>query len=539
MHVITVLLQFYLYLCSLIVWIMNKRLIFTLLHMFIAIVCSAIEQDVKTVDVLKQKGDAYYNAGRLPEALEHYTMALDRAKTEKNDSIYNACIGNIGNIYATTGDIRHAVFYFIKGYKASVEQKDAEMQSKFIVNIVKAYCMMGDVKNAKSFFNLQTQLPIKNKIMQQYFFLSNQGMIALADNNIQMAEYYLNKTTQFAKERGLDEIYVLSSLSLCGDLMVRKKEYDKAIGYYTLCLDSTKNEAPSLMTVNIYRQLSAVYDSIGKHDEAKKYKNISLAMSDSIFNRNQMNMASNKLFEYENYETQTVIDDLVYQNRARMAALIWAILLIALLTAFYFVLRRKNKTLLDAQQRLVFKNQELQEIDKTNKQLLKQYVDTLDKINVEKQNNIDESSDEHTTKDSHVINQPQRNDIPLNDEQKKRLLNKISEVMADVETISRSDFNMSMLAEKTGSNSKYISWIINETYGKNFKTLLNECRIREASKRLTDTENYGNMTIQAIYEELGYNSAASFLQAFKKINGMTPSLYQKLAKKKQEINSSI
>lgn len=518
---------------------MNKRLIFTLLHMFIAIVCSAIEQDVKTVDVLKQKGDAYYNAGRLPEALEHYTMALDRAKTEKNDSIYNACIGNIGNIYATTGDIRHAVFYFIKGYKASVEQKDAEMQSKFIVNIVKAYCMVGDVKNAKSFFNLQTQLPIKNKIMQQYFFLSNQGMIALADNNIQMAEYYLNKTTQFAKERGLDEIYVLSSLSLCGDLMVRKKEYDKAIGYYTLCLDSTKNEAPSLMTVNIYRQLSAVYDSIGKHDEAKKYKNISLAMSDSIFNRNQMNMASNKLFEYENYETQTVIDDLVYQNRARMAALIWAILLIALLTAFYFVLRRKNKTLLDAQQRLVFKNQELQEIDKTNKQLLKQYVDTLDKINVEKQNNIDESSDEHTTKDSHAINQPQRNDIPLNDEQKKRLLNKISEVMADVETISRSDFNMSMLAEKTGSNSKYISWIINETYGKNFKTLLNECRIREASKRLTDTENYGNMTIQAIYEELGYNSAASFLQAFKKINGMTPSLYQKLAKKKQEINSSI
>lgn len=36
------------------------------------------------------------------------------------------------------------------------------------------------------------------------------------------------------------------------------------------------------------------------------------------------------------------------------------------------------------------------------------------------------------------------------------------------------------------------------------------------------------MTIQAIYEELGYNSAASFIQAFKKVNGMTPSVYQKL-----------
>ena len=45
----------------------------------------------------------------------------------------------------------------------------------------------------------------------------------------------------------------------------------------------------------------------------------------------------------------------------------------------------------------------------------------------------------------------------------------------------------------------------------------------------TDEEHYGHMTIQAIYEEVGYTNAVSFNRTFKKINGMTPAMYKKLA----------
>lgn len=73
-----------------------------------------------------------------------------------------------------------------------------------------------------------------------------------------------------------------------------------------------------------------------------------------------------------------------------------------------------------------------------------------------------------------------------------------------------------------------------QTYGKNFKTLLNELRVQEASKMLDDFENYGNYTIQAISEDVGYKSSTSFIQAFRRIVGMTPSVYQKLAKERLE-----
>ena len=203
-------------------------------------------------------------------------------------------------------------------------------------------------------------------------------------------------------------------------------------------------------------------------------------------------------------------------------------------TLLYLALRRKTRNLQEAQKMLVSKNEELMASARNSKKLLSSYVEALDRhegketsetINKETDNITEE---EEKTKDDH------RSDIALNDEQRNRLLNSITKVLDDVEVISRSDFNLQMLADMVDSNTKYVSWIINKTYNKNFKTLLNEYRIREACRRLTDREHYGNMTIQAIYEELGYNSAASFIQAFKKVNGMTPSVYQKLKSSEDE-----
>jgi AraC-like DNA-binding protein len=79
------------------------------------------------------------------------------------------------------------------------------------------------------------------------------------------------------------------------------------------------------------------------------------------------------------------------------------------------------------------------------------------------------------------------------------------------------------------SNTKYVSQIINETYDKNFRTYINEYRVKEARKRLME-EKYGNYTIQGIAESVGYKSSTNFILAFKKTTGITPSLYQKLVK---------
>ncbi len=47
---------------------------------------------------------------------------------------------------------------------------------------------------------------------------------------------------------------------------------------------------------------------------------------------------------------------------------------------------------------------------------------------------------------------------------------------------------------------------------------------------MSDTENYGNYTIGAIAESVGFRSSTNFIAAFKKLPGVTPSHYLRLAK---------
>lgn len=93
-----------------------------------------------------------------------------------------------------------------------------------------------------------------------------------------------------------------------------------------------------------------------------------------------------------------------------------------------------------------------------------------------------------------------RYDAGISEHQLESMVKKITTVLANIDIISNPQFNLSPLTGLVDSNHTYVSWIINETFGKTFKQLLNEYRIKEADKRLCDEDNYGNFTIEAIYE---------------------------------------
>jgi AraC-like DNA-binding protein len=76
----------------------------------------------------------------------------------------------------------------------------------------------------------------------------------------------------------------------------------------------------------------------------------------------------------------------------------------------------------------------------------------------------------------------------------------------------------------------YVSQVINEKYDNNFNHLLNEYRIKESCRRMNDTDNYGNYTIESIALSVGFKSRSNFISTFKRFTGLTPSAYLKIAK---------
>ena len=120
----------------------------------------------------------------------------------------------------------------------------------------------------------------------------------------------------------------------------------------------------------------------------------------------------------------------------------------------------------------------------------------------------------------------------IGETEKSELLHRIFMVMENADDVYSNDFSLQRLAELVDGNPNYVSQVINEKYSCNFNALLNEYRIREACRRINDREHYGNQTLDSIAEGVGIRARSTFVTAFKKFTGMTPSAYQKLAKTK-------
>jgi YesN/AraC family two-component response regulator len=71
-----------------------------------------------------------------------------------------------------------------------------------------------------------------------------------------------------------------------------------------------------------------------------------------------------------------------------------------------------------------------------------------------------------------------------------------------------------------------VSQVLNEHFEKNFYSLLNHYRIREAKDLLLEQSS---LSVKAIMYEVGFNSKTSFYSAFKKETGVTPNDYRSIA----------
>ena len=89
--------------------------------------------------------------------------------------------------------------------------------------------------------------------------------------------------------------------------------------------------------------------------------------------------------------------------------------------------------------------------------------------------------------------------------------------------------NVEDVVNRLNTNSKYLSNVVSQRYGKNFTRYVNTYRLKEAIEILKQQQNkdskYANYTIQAIAEEVGFSGKSSFYLAFKQIIGVAPLEY--------------
>ena len=446
----------------------------------------------------------HYEADDFPRALLLFTKSMKAAEQAEDYNTLVTSIGYISNVYFAYGDYGRCLHYLQKGYEMACDSNDSERQSSFLTNIVSAYCKAGNPAHARHYYKLQAATPGRNHNVWQYYLYYNKARMALAEGKPTAALRQHALAAQWASDHGMAEKYLLYQYCEMAEVYLRMGQYAKAAEYGNKCAERASQLNDRDLLASVWQIMGEAYGRLGNSSQAGLYMNKYFSLSDSLFNNRKFCSAAAELTDYENSRSREKVDSLNGIINAQSWVIAVVSLLALLLLATVLMLRRTVIKLRSARLSVIGKDEDLQKMEALCQKLLTKLTDGKDDLQ------------DHPAAGS-----------MLSEEQLNVLQHKIMDVMNDINIVSNPEFSLTMLAETVGSNTKYVSWTINETYGKNFKTVLNEARVHEACRRLADREHYANLTMQALYESVGYTNSTSFIRAFKKVNGMTPSEYQK------------
>ena len=109
----------------------------------------------------------------------------------------------------------------------------------------------------------------------------------------------------------------------------------------------------------------------------------------------------------------------------------------------------------------------------------------------------------------------------LMDEMKERILN----IIVMQKKYKDKDYSAKRLAEDLGTNTRYISAVVNVRFHMNYTSFINKFRIEEAMTIRVD-RRYQSLRMQEVSDMVGFANRQSFYASFYKIMKMTPRDYR-------------
>ncbi len=424
------------------------------------------------VAITHEIGDFYYHADLLERAESVYNEVLNL----KGESIawknfrYVVLKNNLGLIEIKRKNYKKAIHYFNTSLNYKLSYRGGEI----------------DRSDSTAIAYIYMKLALSNLMLKNY----------------PAAKEYLDKSMIFTQSVQYTEnlIYLLI---IKGNLFYELSDYNTALKYLQDAADLNTAHGDAHTTLELSSAFANIYDKLGDHKNSlfwfKNYKHL----SDSI-SLNKKAAASLQLkAETENQKNLDAIGDL--QNEKILFTGIALFLIISLSTVLLILIRLRK-----ADKMLIEKNIEVVKIE--NK--YQHPIDTENKIE-----SVDANSP-IAAKQLEVVIEPDPNI------QFAIIISKLEKVMHDKKLYRNPHLTLEELAHEVESNRNYLSKSINQVYKLNFSQYINMLRVKE-SIRLVTLSGGTPFTIEGLGREVGFNNRTSFILAFKKYSGVTPSYFLK------------
>ncbi|MCT4206742.1 helix-turn-helix transcriptional regulator [Elizabethkingia anophelis] len=446
------------------------------------------------------KGIVYYSTLRLyKNALEEYLQAYQYAHTTKDLYLKHKIIYHLGVVKSYLGHYHEASAHFIRSahYFKGISDKNKHPNEVY--------------NNTKGYLNSIHQLAMCYWNQKQYPRADSLINIGLYTTNAQ--KDYLLERSYFLKCRGVSEFlkqkYSSSLLTLQEALprIVQVDDYSSAaVSYFYLgknflaLQDKNKAEENFTKVDSIFKtrhfilpELLENYKLLIEHYKNQNNKDLQLyytgqlIKADSIIGKDFAFLSSTI---YREYDIKSLKNKKEKLERIDLLKSVFSIFLILLTLVFIFLFikffrkeRATNKYAMVIQQELSIKT------------------------------NFD-----HCVERS--CDYPEKK-VELSHETENEILEKLK-LFEECNGFIKKGLNLNKLATKLGTNTYYLSTVINEHKGKNFSQYLSFLRITYITNLLNTDSKFLIYTIEALAEECGMASRQNFSNLFFEVNGLRP-----------------
>ncbi len=478
-----------------------------------------MSQDVKEMcarSALKA-GELYYGHSSYVAAFNSFMRAVRMGKECGSDAIMAEAYKDLGNINATFNDNLQAIYCYKTGLQHARAAADAHTEFSLLVNLAAICTYENSVAEAEDYYSQLRRSSFKSPLLPYFTYIIG-GLIHSAKGEAEAAVADYDAAYRFAAANDLDAEYICSIYSEKGKTYSKCGDTIRAIENFRKCADYAGKERVNGMLAESYQSLGDMYAALGDATQAAAYRHKYRTLKDSLMREEEYTRIKGEHFAYEmerSYDDISRLNREVTEgeNRARRQH---RVILVTLALVVLFLLMAcglyvQNRRLQRAYASIYRKNRELLESGHLNLSI------------------TDKGAAQSASQSEATLQSTEK----LPDIKKEEILAAIQQVLEHDDEIYNPDFSLDRLAEITSINSRYLSLVVNESMGGNFRSVLNDYRIREAQRRLADSERYGDLTIQGIANSVGYKSYPNFVSAFKRQTGLTPSIYQRTAQKER------
>ena len=445
-----------------------------------------------------REGELYEKKDRYSEALEAYVAGMMVGEGCGKGVNLMLFYKKIGNIYSKFGDHSRALSIYEAGYALRGNYPDRATECDILFNMAGMCYFTHDIPKARKYLMLAKRLVDSRDPVKAFMSAYSEGLVLLGEKS----PAGIRKLKEAAAQAP-DDYYRCHAYEKLYQAYSEEENADSCFRYLTLCNDVATANSMTGMTAQTLNDLTHYYKT---RDPAKAayYRDLYNQFADSIinpaYNLEEFYRVRNVQYLYELEKTDRRISDLQTEKSnkereirfQRTLTVILAGVLLMTVVFLWLVVRQKRK-------------------------LSRAYRDLFDKNNELLKNEAG----------SREASRYQASN--LKEDSKRRILSVLSRIMDEEKAFCRDDFSLGRLAELAETNQTYLSQVINESFGRNFTEYVNEYRIKEVCSRLLDTEHYGNLTIEAVAESVGFRSRSTFSRTFRKITGIPPSVYQKMS----------